>query len=106
MRCDQCQHWNLSDEDRCWDAKAAGLGICEAIKEGWTVADKASSGLPRDNSMPLEWEAEKPDPADRYMAARASALKEAKAVAWDGSEYRAWVYTTVDFGCVLFEAKS
>lgn len=91
-RCDQCKHWNKTED---WEMIESGMGECEAIIPRWEVVDLAVRNLPYSTK-----------PESDYNIARCNALKEARAVVQDGSDYTATLFTFSDFFCALFEEKA
>jgi hypothetical protein len=96
MRCDRCKHWNAGSGHEDWEAKKAEFGECMAVRARWIIADEASEGIER-------FDAEFSEAAEqRWIDARAAALRKARAYVQDGSEYRAELYTAPDFFCALY----
>ena len=88
-RCATCEHWFDAEDD--WQFERLKMGRCLAIKQREDVLEPA-------RAMDLTWEAREAE-EERLMTQQ-------KAIAVDGSGYRAQVYTQGDFGCVLHALKS
>lgn len=100
MRCDQCRHWLIETRPNYgdWEAAEVGFGECKAVRERWIIQDDAGCGLDRFS--------DEPNAEDRWIEARRTALRAARAYVQDGSEYRAELYTAPDFFCALFAART
>ncbi len=90
MRCDQCKHWESSNE---WEANDAGFRRCLAVRERWVIQDEALKNVGYDG------------PDGTYVTTRKNALIAARAYVQDGSEYRADLLTGPDFFCALFQVR-
>lgn len=95
-RCATCKHWTPVNS---WNANAAGLRKCVAVRQRWDVEDE----VPEVVREGREYEWEENDLSSRYKQAAESVFGRAKAVVNDGSQYIAELLTRHDFGCVLHE---
>lgn len=88
--CAGCVHWGKPVDD--WEHRPLGYRECTAIIARWEIADEVSEHLDRFENE------------DEWLAARRKALKSAKAVVVDGSQYVAALHTLPDFSCAKFAA--
>lgn len=95
VRCDSCKHWKKDSDQEEWEAKSAGFGECEGVRERWVIQDEASEGV--------EWDDEE---EGAFVTKRREALKAARAYVQDGSQYHAELFTAPDFFCALYIARS
>ena len=104
MRCDQCRHWK-EDKHAGWEYTHSGFRTCAAVRERWEVMDEATRerelGWADGEDGWNEWEGA-PAPPNSWTGVRVAALKAARAVVQDGSEYMAELLTAPDFFCALF----
>lgn len=106
MRCDQCRHWKRDDDgDTDWSQRWTGHGTCKRVRERWRVMEEATDGKRYEDFVSMEdwdmWD-DGPPPAGSYTGIQLDALKQAKAVVQDGSDYHAELITAPDFFCALF----
>ena len=80
--CKDCKHWNIDPVDRHWEK--SDLHICNAIPMFWDATEWNERGNSR-----------------RFVKAHENTM----AFVQDGSDYKAWLYTRPEFGCVHWEAK-
>lgn len=83
-RCENCRFWMFDEPD--WQFDSVRLGECKAVKMREHIIEPAR--------QIEDWDARE--------AEEERLLKEAKAIAVDGSGYYAALRTAPDFGCTLF----
>lgn len=86
MYCKDCKFWTL-DTDKDYP-KNIGVGKCKRVKLFWDCT---------------EWHA-MDDSMTEAIQVLTEKAKDDKAFVQDGSDYRAELITTPDFGCVQFES--
>jgi len=96
IRCDRCQHWQKDSKNEEWEARGAGFGECEGVRERWRITDEAVLGL--------RWDQDGGS-AEEFNVKTTAALKRSRAYVQDGSQYRAELFTAPDFFCALFMEK-
>jgi len=101
MRCDQCRHWQESDE---WEAIRAGFGECKGVRERWTIEDEATKGIEKYPTEEPTVEISYEEVGKRWAEAQAAAFHNEKAYVQDGSGFHAFLFTGPDFFCAKFSA--
>lgn len=77
--CETCKHWKTAEEHEPW--QGFGLGRCQNVPMFWNATEWDEDGVRTVR--------------DQY--------KNIKAFTQDGSDYRAYLLTRPDFGCVSHE---
>lgn len=90
-RCETCTHWKFAEKD--WEFESLVFGKCAAVKQREDVEREACEAAGIDH----RWD----DGGEEVVL---NAMREAKAIAVDGSGYYAALRTAADFGCVLHQA--
>lgn len=102
MKCETCVYWTDTDE---WEAKAAGMKLCEGIKERWVIEDECTALLEKypDNEPTVEvnWD----DVGERWLEAHRRGFEKEKAFVQDASQYKAELYTRPEFFCAKYKEK-
>ena len=84
MNCKNCKQWELKKDN-------LNMGYCHKVKMFWDAT---------------EWNLEEEDELGELIKRDLkSEFKNEKAFVQDGSDYKAYLITTHDFGCVQFENK-
>jgi hypothetical protein len=107
QRCDRCRYWK-EDAQSGWEYRFSDFRLCTAVKMRSKVLDAATDGLGlgwADGEEDWDEYGDKPPPPNSWTGVRMAALKEARAVVQDGSDYMAELLTAPDFFCALFAEK-